>query len=125
MGRSRTPDVVPRNTGKLGYVGVANVTHLCNQCAVLYFGREFDDLHFTDEGPHGDRLHYCYGCGWTLIDIEGNCLLGHHMETLDYKSQWQDTLRRFFGDEAVIVEDIVDQVEESDHVGEEEGADSD
>ena len=48
----------------------------CKQCSIEIFGQDSRDLSGLFTGPlnkdHGIPV-ICEGCGWTYVDLEGNC----------------------------------------------------
>lgn len=51
---------------------------LCNQCSYEIYGRIYYDADDLEQDQFGAILWRCDGCGWTLLDTNGNCRLPHH-----------------------------------------------
>lgn len=71
-----------------------NMVGLCNQCEQENFPRRFREFAGL---PHTRRNVFCYICGATIVDGDGNCLVHtHNRSRLDRLVRWiKLTLKRF------------------------------
>lgn len=81
------------------------INNFCRQCSINLFGVDFADFQgwMFHQDAFGDILVPCQGCGWTLVDPYGTCLLAHKehkqmkLGDRDYIEQAPEIIERFFG----------------------------
>ena len=54
----------------------------CKDCSEIMFGKDFRETVLADAGPTNRVL--CEGCGETLVNPDGECLIHTHAEHLEF-----------------------------------------